>query len=194
MMDPTPCTKCTSTSPPIHPPLPQPANRTSPPRFMDLSEAEVGYFITQVAMSAASFGVASSDLTIVGKALFSTFGYKDSAPAIVVPSQPAALQAICIGDGCPTASNATTSGYSSVAEPSTAVSSLVPSLSSATGSATPAMTGTATATSTDSGSASKTSSAKGSGSASATTTSTGGAGALGVNIAVLAGGLAAMIL
>jgi hypothetical protein len=40
---------------------------------MDLSYAEVGYFISQVADSAASFGVAKDDLTVVGNALTSLF-------------------------------------------------------------------------------------------------------------------------
>jgi hypothetical protein len=83
---------------------------------MDLSAAQFGYFVTQVALSAASFGVAESDITAVGKALTGAFGYKDSMPAVVAPNQPAALQAICAGDGCPTAMNATTAGYSSVAQ------------------------------------------------------------------------------
>lgn len=76
-------------------------------KFMDLSAAEVGYFITQVAMSAASFGVAADDLAVVGTALTTLFGQKCSPPAVVIPSQPAELQAICIGEGCTGASNAT---------------------------------------------------------------------------------------
>jgi hypothetical protein len=152
---------------------------------MDLSAAEFGYFVSQVAMSAASFGVAKDDLTVVGTALNSLFGMKDSAPAVVVPSQPAALQAICVADGCPTAANATTSGYSSVAEPSTAVASLVPSMSSATGSATPAMTGSATSKPTGSASGTASPSASASGNSAAT---------LGMNFAAVAGGLAAMLL
>jgi hypothetical protein len=154
---------------------------------MDLSAAEFGYFVSQVAMSAASFGVAKDDLTVVGTALNSLFGMKDSAPAVVVPSQPAALQAICVAEGCPTAANATTSGYSSVAEPSTAVSSLVPSLSSATGTATAAMTGSASGKPTGSASGS----GSGSGTASPSASATGNSAAtLGMNFAAAAGGFA----
>jgi len=157
-------------------------------KFMDLSAAEFGYFVTQVALSAMSFGVATDDITIVGKALTSAFGYKDSMPAVVVPSQPAALQAICIGDGCPTAANSTTAGYTSVMEPSTAISSLVPTLAPATGTTTPA----AAATATSSGAATGTSS----GTAAATTSAkAAGAAAIGANIAAVAvGGLAVLLL
>jgi len=156
-------------------------------KFMDLSAAEVGYFIQQVAMSAASFGVATEDLTVVGTALNSLFGYKDSAPAVVIPTQPAALQAICIAADCPEAKNATTSGYDAAVEPSTAVSSLVPTMSSATGTATPAMTGSAT--NTASGGATGTSSV-----ASASSTSTNGAAAVAINFAAVVGGVAALLL
>lgn len=151
-------------------------------KFMDLSAAEFGYFVTQVALSAMSFGVASDDITIVGKALTSAFGYKDSMPAVVVPSQPAALQAICIGDGCPTAANSTTAGYSSIMEPSTAISSLVPTLASATGTATPAAAATATTTGASaSGKATGTSSGT---AAASTTAKTAGAAAISANIVV----------
>jgi len=153
-------------------------------QFMDLSAAEVGYFINQVAMSAASFGVATEDLTTVGTVLNMLFGYKNSAPAVVAKNQPAALQAICIGTGCPTAMNSTTSGYTSEPMPSTAISSLVPTLAAATGSATPAMTST--------GSASKTSG--GSTSSSTGSPTSNGAAHVGMNIAALAGGFAAMLL
>lgn len=149
-------------------------------KFMDLSAAELGYFINQVAMSAASFGVAADDLTVVGTALYSLFGMKNSAPAVVVPAQGPQLQAICIGDGCPMAKNATTSGYDAAVEPSTAVSSLVPSSMSPTGSATPMMTATPTPTG---------------GEGAATTTSSTAAGATMVmNFAAVVGGVAAMLL
>ena len=70
-------------------------------KFMDLSAAEVGYFITQVANSAASFGVAAEDLAVVGTALSTLFGHKCSPAVVVIPSQPAELQSICIGEDCP---------------------------------------------------------------------------------------------
>ena len=70
-------------------------------RFMDLSEAEFSYFVSQVAASAASFGVATADLTAVGMALNTAFGYKCSPPATIVPAQGAQLQSMCTGEGCP---------------------------------------------------------------------------------------------
>ena len=114
---------------------------------MDLSAAEVGYFITQVANSAASFGVAKDDLTIVGNALSSFFGVRCSAPVTVVKAQGPQLQAICIDSTCPFAPNATCSAYGNATEPSVAVSSLFPSATatesggaSSTGTPTPAPT------------------------------------------------------
>src|SRR3954471_17736985 len=78
-------------------------------KFMDLSAAEFGYFVQQVALSAASFGVASSDIAAVGMALQSAFGFKNSPPMAVV-TKDEQLQAICIGEGCPEAEKAVTSG------------------------------------------------------------------------------------
>lgn len=109
---------------------------------MDLSYAEVGYFITQVANSAASFGVAKDDLTVVGNALTSLFDMRCSPETTVVPAQGPQLQAICIDDTCPLAANSTCSAYASAVKPSIAVSSLVPTATmsgsmSATGSSTP---------------------------------------------------------
>jgi hypothetical protein len=130
-------------------------------KFMDLSAAEVGYFITQVALSAASFGVAEADLTVVGTALNTLFNEECSPATVVQPSQPAALQAICIGDGCVQATvNATCGAYSKAVEPATASSSSA------------AATGSSTGTMTESSSASATGSATG----SATPTVSGNAG------------------
>ncbi|KAG9243684.1 hypothetical protein BJ878DRAFT_543038 [Calycina marina] len=110
-------------------------------KFMDLSSAEVGYFISQVAASAASFGVATADLMVVGTALNSLFGYKCSPEAVVIASQPAALQAICIGENCPLSLDANCDAYGNTdaLEPTTAVASLFPS-------STAPVTGTATGT------------------------------------------------
>ncbi|KAF2085788.1 hypothetical protein K490DRAFT_21082, partial [Saccharata proteae CBS 121410] len=75
-------------------------------KFMDLSEAQFTYFIQQVGLSAASFGVTTDDVTAVAMSLEKAFGMKCAAATKIVPSQDAAEQAICIGDGCPTAMNA----------------------------------------------------------------------------------------
>ncbi|KAK0247078.1 hypothetical protein LTR01_008949 [Friedmanniomyces endolithicus] len=48
---------------------------------MALDPYEIGYFITQVGLSAASFGVAQSDITDVASALFSLFSYKCEPPS-----------------------------------------------------------------------------------------------------------------
>jgi hypothetical protein len=65
-------------------------------KYMALDAFQVGYFITQVGLSAASFGVETADVEAVGMALQGLFGYKCAAPATVVPSQGPQLQAVCI--------------------------------------------------------------------------------------------------
>jgi len=88
-------------------------------KFMDLSYAQVGYFIQQVAYSAASFGVAASDLQIVGNALGALFDFRCSPATIVIPSQPAGLQSICTDPTtCVLATNATCASYTNVTMPS----------------------------------------------------------------------------
>ena len=63
-------------------------------KFMGLNQYEVGYFIQQVALSAASFGAADSDVIAVASALMDLFGYQCLPPrAIVVPMKEA--QSIC---------------------------------------------------------------------------------------------------
>jgi len=84
---------------------------------MALDGYQVGYFITQVALSAASFGVATDDITAVGKALAGLFGVRCAPPTVVVPSQGAQLQSICIDQSCPLSPNATCSSYEPVQEP-----------------------------------------------------------------------------
>jgi hypothetical protein len=116
-------------------------------KFMDLSYAEMGYFITQVALSAASFGVAQEDIAVVGQALGKLFDYKCSPPTTVIPSQGAQLQSICTGDGCPLDPNAVCAQYQNISAPGNATSSSMSG--SATGTATMAAggaSGTATGT------------------------------------------------
>lgn len=89
-------------------------------KFMDLGEAELTYFITQVALAAKSFGVADADITTVGTALTNAFGMKCAAPVEIVKGSGPQAQAICIGTGCPQASPAACSAYdASVAMPTT---------------------------------------------------------------------------
>jgi hypothetical protein len=65
-------------------------------KYMGLGAKEVGYFISQVGASAASFGVTEDDVTAVGKALTDAFDYKCAPPAAIPPTASPDLQAICI--------------------------------------------------------------------------------------------------
>lgn len=91
-------------------------------KYMALNVYEVTYFIQQVGLSAASFGVATADITAVGTALNNLFGYRCAPPAVVIPSQGAQLQAICIADNCPVAPMPTCAAYAPVMRPANATS------------------------------------------------------------------------
>src|SRR5438045_824365 len=108
---------------------------------MVLSYADMGYFITQVALSAASFGVAQEDIAVVGAALGKIFDFKCSPPTTVIPAQGAQLQSMCTGEGCPLDPNAVCAQYQNISEPMSASMSSA----TATGTATVAASGTATA-------------------------------------------------
>lgn len=69
-------------------------------KYMALGVYEVAYFIEQVGLSAASFGVATEDVTAVGMALNSLFGYRCAPPTTVIKEQGPQLQAICIEVSC----------------------------------------------------------------------------------------------
>lgn len=84
---------------------------------MALDQYQVGYFIEQVGLAAASFGVAKDDVTAVGKALTQLFDYRCAPNTTVVPEQGPNLQSICTADTCPLAMNATCSAYEPVMEP-----------------------------------------------------------------------------
>lgn len=144
-------------------------------RFMDLSYAEVTYFINQVALSAMSFGVAKEDLTAVGTALNGLFNVRCEPPMTVVPAQGAQLQSICIDETCPLAPNSTCSSYGTAMKPAVANSTLVPNATAtASGSNT---SGVATSTSS-----------------MPATISSAGAATVGMSFAAVAGGLAAFFL
>ena len=70
---------------------------------MDLKPAEIDYFIEQVGAAAASFGVATADITAVATALNTTFNYRCSPPVAVIPYQGAQNQSICVDQSCPQA-------------------------------------------------------------------------------------------
>ena len=70
-------------------------------RFMGLDPNEVGYFISQVGLAAASFGVASSDIQIVAQVLVSYFMFRCAPPLAIVPGDGPQLQPICGDAMCP---------------------------------------------------------------------------------------------
>ncbi|KXH57950.1 hypothetical protein CSAL01_02607 [Colletotrichum salicis] len=140
-------------------------------KFMDLDENELGYFITQVAMAAASFGVAQDDLKAVGMALNQLFGMRCSQPATAIPEQGPQMQAICIEDSCPISTNSTCASYQPAMAPKNAT---------ATGGMNATMTATmtgATMTST----------------MTPSTVPTAGAAVQGASLALIAGLLACLI-
>jgi len=113
-------------------------------KFMALDAKEVAYFITQVGLAAASFGVADSDVKIVGKALNDAFGYRCSPAAAIPPTAAAAPQAICIASDCPIApTNATCDLYAPVIEPTNVTTPSRPNSPSGNGTATAKPTGSA---------------------------------------------------
>lgn len=97
---------------------------THPFRFMNLNEYELGYFITQVGLSAASFGVSIEDVTAVGQALAKLFAYRCAPETVVVHSQGAHLQSVCQADTCPLSPNDTCSAYPPSFEPAVANATL----------------------------------------------------------------------
>jgi hypothetical protein len=146
---------------------------------MDLSYAEVTYFIEQVALSAMSFGVAKDDLAAVGAALMNTFGYRCEPPMTVIPAQGPQLQSICIDDTCPLSPNATCASYNATMKPTAANGT---------------MTGNSSSTASGSAGASKTSGSPTSTGSSPATISKASAATYGMSFAAVAGGLAAMFL
>lgn len=81
-------------------------------KFMNLTFAENTYFITQVGLAAASFGVAEEDIAIVAGALNSLFNVRCAPPTTVIPDDGDQLHSICIDEEtCPLAENATCVDY-----------------------------------------------------------------------------------
>jgi hypothetical protein len=115
---------------------------------MVLDPFELGYFIEQVALSAASFGVAPADIKAVGQALGAAFTFRCEKPMALIKSQGPQLQSICTDKTCPLAVNSSCTDQPTIQGPVTGNTS-----SSSTSSAS----GTSTPTSTASGAASTTS-------------------------------------
>jgi hypothetical protein len=98
---------CTMIGKPGYPAYGGDTNMYNVHKNMDLNPAQLGYFITQVGLSAASFGVADADVTAVGMALNKLFGYRCAAPTAVIPGASPEPQSICQDLTCPIAPNAT---------------------------------------------------------------------------------------
>lgn len=120
-------------------------------RFMDLSYAEVGYFIQQVALAAASFGVSQDDIATVGKALNTIFNVRCAPPTTVIPAQGAQLQSICEDETCPLAPMPTCAAYPATMKPamsnSTMGSGSNSTMGSGSGSASASKSGSMSASS-----------------------------------------------
>lgn len=150
-------------------------------KFMDLNLAEMTYFIQQVGMSAASFGVAESDVKAVGEALNKLFNVRCAPPTEVIKGQGQQLQSICINeDTCPLAQNAVCDKYDKAVEPQSAAAGNSTSMTMS-GSMTMAPTGTMMMPT-------------GASTTAPGTVSTGAAAANGLSVAALVAGLAAFAL
>jgi len=155
-------------------------------KFMGLGKPEMDYFIAQVGLAAASFGVAKDDITAVAKSLNTAFNMACSPPATIIKAQGEQLQAICIDQSsCPKAENAQCDKYAAVVKPSNATS--MPS-----GSSMPTGTSMPTGSSMSSGTNMPTSTSMPSGTASSVPSSAAAAG--GYSFAAAAAGLAAFLL
>ncbi|KAH6887018.1 hypothetical protein B0T10DRAFT_443233 [Thelonectria olida] len=143
-------------------------------KFMDLDYYEVTYFVQQVGLAAASFGVEKDDITAVATALNSIFNVRCAPATTVIKAQGSELQSICIDSKtCPLAMDGVCSKYDTPVEPKNATE---------TGSES-SMTASMTSGSTTS-----------TGTTEATSTSTGGAVANGLSWAAIAVGFAAFMM
>lgn len=93
-------------------------------RFMVLDPYQLGYFITQVGLSAASFGVAESDISAVAMALESLFAYRCAPKMIAIEAQGPQYQSVCTDETCPLAANFTCADQPSIDQPLVANSTL----------------------------------------------------------------------
>lgn len=117
--------------------------------FMDLDTAQNSWFIENVGLAAASFGVSQEDIMTVATTLNGTFGYRCAPAVTVIPSAGPVYESICQNVTCPIAPNSTCgsgpavmypaavgamSGSSSMMSSSSSMASMMAS-SSATGTA-----------------------------------------------------------
>jgi len=78
---------------------------------MALDANDIGYFIQNVGLAAASFGVAESDVAAVGCALSSTFGFACSPASDPLMVGEPRLQSICTDESCPRDQGAVCGAY-----------------------------------------------------------------------------------
>ncbi|KAH0602093.1 hypothetical protein MHUMG1_00972 [Metarhizium humberi] len=122
-------------------------------KFMGLGKPEMDYFVTQVGLAAASFGVAKDDISAIADSLNSVFNVACGPPTTVVKAQGPQLQSICIDQStCPKAAeDPMCDMYPAAVKPGNATGTMMPSGSmSATGTASgtnmPSGTGSAVPT------------------------------------------------
>lgn len=84
---------------------------------MVLDPFQVGYFIEQVGLAAASFGVATSDINAVAAALESLFDYRCAPETTVITAQGPQYQSICTDEKCPLAMNSTCAAQPAMLQP-----------------------------------------------------------------------------
>lgn len=107
-------------------------------KFMGLGKPEMDYFVTQVGLAAASFGVAKDDISAIADSLNSVFNVACGPPTAVVKAQGPQLQSICIDQStCPKAAkDPMCDMYPAAVKPGNATGTMMPSGSmSATGTA-----------------------------------------------------------
>jgi hypothetical protein len=92
---------------------------------MVLDPYQLGYFITQVGLSAASFGVAESDISAVAMALESLFAYRCAPKVTAIEAQGPQYQSVCTDETCPLAANSTCADQPNIDQPLVANSTLV---------------------------------------------------------------------
>ena len=92
---------------------------------MDLSAAEMGFFIDQAVRGLLSFGFESADAQYVNATLNAVFNKRCAPAAPVVPANITALQAICVAPDCALSPNDTCSAYAPAVPPAVANATLI---------------------------------------------------------------------
>ncbi|KAI1372259.1 hypothetical protein F4677DRAFT_449573 [Hypoxylon crocopeplum] len=101
-------------------------------KYMDLNQAEMGFFIDQAVRGLLSFGFGDADAQFVNDTLNSVFNRRCSpAAAVIPPDAGPQLQAICIAPDCLLSANDTCSAYDPAMTPSVANATLIGNYSKA---------------------------------------------------------------